>query len=331
MSNSKIKLVSLLKERNIIEEGVVKNSKAFNIMAYQIIEHISKSSRLKDGVVEDYVNTLCSSKDDSITSLLISSFRSSYSSNMGFYLAAMIDDGEVLGGNPTPDFEEFLDFLDDRDIRLILDFHNPNMGSKGGQVFKGSWEKKNIDLEIKLNMFNVTSAYRLTSQTDICSSSKNVRSTLYNILEYIFVNNPGQEFTLQHELQHLYDDWRSEGRILDTPESREYQEMKHLMNTGNAELDAQLYDMYQLQPHEIWARVQEQVQYLRFQMSDDLIIRTVEDQSFRHSQASKFMDAIFKGVNDTSFKPSDQLKRRLLKVFSQLINLRYEDIKSKLK
>ena len=107
--------------------------------------------------------------------------------------------------------------------------------------------------------------------------------------------------------------------------------MKHLMNTGNAELDAQLYDMYQLQPHEIWARVQEQVQYLRFQMSDDLIIRTVEDQSFRHSQASKFMDAIFKGVNDTSFKPSDQLKRRLLKVFSQLINLRYEDIKSKLK
>ena len=55
MSNSKIKLVSLLKERNIIEEGVVKNSKAFNIMAYQIIEHISKSSRLKDGVVEDYV------------------------------------------------------------------------------------------------------------------------------------------------------------------------------------------------------------------------------------------------------------------------------------
>ena len=137
---------------------------------------------------------------------------------------------------------------------------------------------------------------------------------LYSIFYFKFANN------LMHELQHVYDDYRSLGKAL---KSQDVYDTKYNKASSNSKIiNLQQAKDYLNLPHEIWARFTQAIDRIYF-YSLDFNDKGVVYEMYPMEKVAKEFKKQFKGFDILT----DDMKRRLIKAVIQFWHFEQDDLK----
>jgi hypothetical protein len=326
----------------ILQEGTVKNSEAIryiaqgilNAVAYEIVTMWSLET------LKDYTDEICDEENfiktnrSSLDVLEHVQVNYSFTSGLGEKFSPK---EKIFSLAKTSDFIEFINHLN---LEVFID-PAPESTTIGGFVI---WLVKEEDgyYPIEINLQH-NSAYVNAKQSPICL--KPSISTFKDFLQAVFLD------VIVHEFQHVYDYWRSKNKIgvskaFVNSKSATYGKRMHIFSGTNFESEEakkkeedKIMGLYLDLPHEIWARVQQVLQNSIYYNPDAIIAYYfMESTTSKKKYAiQQFLDQVYEPTysgevyGNRSAQIPTRLKKRLIKIFTQFINLRFEELLKKSK
>lgn len=221
-------------------------------------------------------------------------------------------------------------FLEEKGIDIMV-----SMVGEYKDVFLGSFSPSGSIPRKQMISFNILSPEVVKYYRDeFRGGSFPLRSweDIFQLLYEIIVSKKG---VIVHELQHAFDRWRSNDKYLDVRQG-EYLRLRDEYHTLPSDrrktADSILRNLKYSLSHEIWSHTQQEL-ILFLSKSDDEILHLHSDRTSRLNALHQFTDNIF-GLNSLNADgtypspPSEDMRRRIYKVFFQALNKRVEEILS---
>lgn len=230
--------------------------------------------------------------------------------------------GLRLSDMDSSKYKEIKDFIEKLNVEISFSPKNPSINSYGEY---GNYETKKSQYFNPHLLRNITIYYdyNLVKNRidDVIKDHEEVEAfDVYSKL-YYQVNS-----SLTHELQHAYDDYRSNGMSYNTKQFKAFKEKSYNKNTKIAR--SQINDLETLKrylnlPHEIWARFSQAMVKLRFYTMDfDNQGKIIEYKMYPLQEVMKR----FKYEYENFGVLSDNMKKRLYRKVAQFWQYEKEKI-----
>ncbi len=170
------------------------------------------------------------------------------------------------------DYKTIRDFIDNTTVVISFKFSNTS-SSKG--YYRREINEKGFN---KFKDRNITIFLRQELQTEIIEKSLSENKDSFDVFSTLYYAIAS---TLAHELQHVYDDYRSKSKIFSTPQAKHYFNNVYDKETGNFTRNNHNLETpegissynkdvnaYRNQPHEVWARFTQAMARIHFSILD---------------------------------------------------------------
>ena len=241
-----------------------------------------------------------------------------------FYPVTLID---VYNNSPNHDkFTKLKEFLDkSRNVEIY-------MKTKGGTT-KGTYsrpERRHYrESDYRTIDINISEPDMASMKRYITEKIKSYRDFPQNEVNKILLETITTTFdlsfhsTLIHELQHIYDDFRSDTKAFKSKEQTEYTKLQkkatQLDDVFREEYleSLEMYKKYLNLPHEIWARFTQLIHGIKLTTSD-MVTNDNGDYYFKYdmrnlNQVMKDFDTYYRGVEYLT----PEMRKRLIRKLSQ--------------